>query len=577
MPDFKPIGAQIQFKCAFDIGCLAVAEPMTHLRQMIRKWCIGRKGCSDESGAIHKAWFYLGTHPEHGGAFQKIRDNQIRIATVPSDDPSEPTAWGLELIHPDSSESARRWCAEVFLHRVGSGVIRFSTAVSYWMIPNYIGEYPDQPTMSVPGYVRDILTDTNLACSKGAVPVLSRFEPVTTDNARAVYELLSDRGRELPFVFVGGTEDEGELAADPVLLYRYLLGNANVYAFFDPAALDEMNYYLGDPYRCEMGTLRVYQTRFDRDRLDNPKLHRFFDREWLESKGQDHAVQLIANGLAKNGSGFRGDDLRSLDDVFAMRRKQRVLKLAAEAAAATGDAEEAAKQQAAADAEKDYYLDEGAKLEEKLESATAKINAIESENQELRDQQFDLKSRAAESDQLREQLHGLTAIQQALPTLATFPKSLSKVIDAVESLFPKTIIFTDEARKSAAAYEKQVPHWRKPEGCQVAWEMLTHLATTGCEAFFDSSITAKDEHFHVTSGYKLALSEGSQTKDDAKLVRLRRIHFDGAEHDISPHIKFGNSKPKLLRVYFATDVGRSRIIVGHCGDHLETAGTKKMS
>jgi hypothetical protein len=55
----------------------------------------------------------------------------------------------------------------------------------------------------------------------------------------------------------------------------------------------------------------------------------------------------------------------------------------------------------------------------------------------------------------------------------------------------------------------------------------------------------------------------------------RRFAHDGKEWDMTPHVKWGNSAPKCLRVYFAVDRDQKRLIVGHCGDHLDTYGTRR--
>ncbi len=576
MPDFKPIGAQTQFKCAFDIDPGQLEEPMSDLRRLVRKWCTEKKGCRDESKTILQPWFYLGTHRDHGGEYQWIGGNQLRVATVPSDNPSAPSAWGLELIHADSDESARRWCAEVFLRKQENGKIRFSTIVSYWMLPNFIGEYPEQPIMSVPAYVRDILWDSNLACTKGSVPVLQEFIPVTTDNARSIYNQVADQDRGLPFVFLGGTEEEGKLAADPVQLKRYLIGNANVFAFFDPAALEEMNYYLGDQYRCEMGTVRCYQTRFDRDRIDNPKIHRFFDRTFIAERGGYHAIELLANGLAKNGACFDKDDITDLSDIYVARRRYRFRQLAAEVAEATDAADKAAKEADLYEAEKNQYFEEGIYLYDEIEELKNMVAAIEEENNVFREKQYDLSARAGQADDLRKQVEELQHISDLLPSLAEFPKSLEEVVNLIEKLFPGRLVFTDEAKQSARSCQKKDKYWQKADGCVIAWKMLVHLATTGVEAMFSEEITAKDDHFHSVSGFKLALSEGSTTKGEKQLAAMRKTIFNGVEYDISPHVKF-DKKPQYLRIHFATIPETGQIIIGHCGNHLDTAGTKKMS
>jgi hypothetical protein len=40
-------------------------------------------------------------------------------------------------------------------------------------------------------------------------------------------------------------------------------------------------------------------------------------------------------------------------------------------------------------------------------------------------------------------------------------------------------------------------------------------------------------------------------------------------------VKYGNRAPKLLRVHYYPDRERRRIVIGHCGDHLENFSTAK--
>ena len=41
------------------------------------------------------------------------------------------------------------------------------------------------------------------------------------------------------------------------------------------------------------------------------------------------------------------------------------------------------------------------------------------------------------------------------------------------------------------------------------------------------------------------------------------------EESLVNAVKYGNKKPKLLRAYFSPHNESKKIIVGHCGDHLE--------
>jgi len=69
------------------------------------------------------------------------------------------------------------------------------------------------------------------------------------------------------------------------------------------------------------------------------------------------------------------------------------------------------------------------------------------------------------------------------------------------------------------------------------------------------------------------MTEGEMTKNDNKLMRLRSDIYNGAEIDITPHVRFDKD---TTRAYFCPyRSGETRIIVvGHIG-HLKTAGTRR--
>jgi hypothetical protein len=45
--------------------------------------------------------------------------------------------------------------------------------------------------------------------------------------------------------------------------------------------------------------------------------------------------------------------------------------------------------------------------------------------------------------------------------------------------------------------------------------------------------------------------------------------------DITPHVKFDNRKPKMLRLHFTVCRDTHRLVIGHFGDHLENYSSRK--
>ena len=106
--------------------------------------------------------------------------------------------------------------------------------------------------------------------------------------------------------------------------------------------------------------------------------------------------------------------------------------------------------------------------------------------------------------------------------------------------------------------------------------MLWQLSETLHPLKFEDEEKDLEGKFNSKTRYKLAMSEGKMTKDDAKLMRLRRLQHGGKEFDITPHLKHGNQEPKLVRIYFAFDEETRKIVIGHIGRHIPNYTSKRI-
>jgi len=538
---------------------------MTHVRYTVRRWCQKKIGTAEQR--IYEPWFFIGNHPEEPNVV--LNGQQIRTAIVPEDDNSDPPAWAIEVIHHDSTINARRWSAEIMLKRESPSHVRFSTVISHWMIPNFIGNYPETPVSSVPNFVAWLLKDDKLTCMRGNTVVSNQFQQVTHDNALDIYEQLKYESRQQPFVFVAAKPDNNQLAVDPVQLYRYLLGNANVYAFFEQSVLEEMNYYLGNAFRCEHGAVRCYLPYFDKSRKDNARIHRYFSANDISESGQANVINCIANGLAKNGSVFHPRDLTSFNDLFVLRRKLRLDRVIKEAKSRT-DSEQASE-------ELQLFMDECESIEAANQELSTQLDQVRAENNQLKSDLGAKNYQIAEAEQLRSQFQDFKQLEQAVNALNRLPESLPDVLSLAGEIFPQRLVFAQMAFKSAGDYVGKYNFWAKPEGLSIAWEMLFDLARKGYDLLVSPSSGDLEQAFGDQSRFDLAMTEGKQTKGDKKLMDQRVLVYDGSEYRMTPHLKFGNKPPKLLRIYFAIDRENERLIVGHFGEHLDNASTRKRS
>jgi hypothetical protein len=160
-----------------------------------------------------------------------------------------------------------------------------------------------------------------------------------------------------------------------------------------------------------------------------------------------------------------------------------------------------------------------------------------------------------------------------LRALREQPGDLPTALDTICRVFPTRVRATARARRSAETASMNVPR-----EVRNVWRVLHALATTLYDLVFaDIPIGDLPSRFRNLTGIELAITEGQQTKRDDRLMLLRRDVDDRGEPiDITPHLKLGDHPPRLLRVHFAVDRERRLLIVGHCGDHLDTFGTQRL-
>jgi hypothetical protein len=554
---------------------------MTHLRQKLRTWCLNRFGENDQT--LHRAWFYIGNNPKLEPAQYLINGHQIRTVIAPSDDPEEPNCWAMEVIHGDWEVSARHWSAEATLRKDPGGCIRFTTVIKHWMIPYFIGEYPDPPPPSTPFYVRSMLDDAALECRRGGAILESRPVNVSQDMVHGVFQKLTSPNRHVPFVLIA-SDSNGILAVDPVGITKPIIANANVFVLTTASVVDEMNYYLGDQFRCELGSLRVYVPNLDRANPDNARLHRYLSPAFIQDHGRDEVVRFLANGLSRNGRTFRVGDLTTFDDIFSERRKYVIKKLADEHREMREESRMAwdmntqlAHQHVEKAEEAEMVWEENEKLATEASTWEALAIQHESENEQLQRELSGLKYRIEEAERVRSRIADLESQVQGLGGMTTLPRNLAEALECMTKLFPRRIACTTGALSAATEYSSEHDcYWCKSDQLAIAWEMLFVAATCLYDLVFVEKVHDLEAAFKGRCNFELAMSEGRQTKKDGDLMRLRKVTHNGREFDITPHLKYGSRKPKMLRLHFAIDREASCLVIGHLGDHMENYSTQKL-
>ena len=134
------------------------------------------------------------------------------------------------------------------------------------------------------------------------------------------------------------------------------------------------------------------------------------------------------------------------------------------------------------------------------------------------------------------------------------------------------MVFTDEAFRSLAKSDFA----KCGDGPTIIWQCLRAM-TNELHDLVMQQLSAQQvaDEFRKRSKFELTWTESKETKRDGKLLALRKVSHRGKQYDVTPHVKWGTKPPNLLRVHFCVDQEKRQIIVGHCGDHLDTYGTRR--
>jgi hypothetical protein len=574
VPEYIPVHATVHYKCAFDITSDKVDSLMTHLRKKLRTWCIEKVGANDQK--LHRQWFYLGSNKDFGQSHYYFDDFQIRTAAAPGRNVDNPSCWAMELIHPDSELSARHWSVEVTLREQEDGSIRFTTVNKHWLMPFYIGEYPEFPAPSTPRYVRTLLGDRQIRCSRNQMPLKELPSTVTIANARRTFDLLRREDRQVPCVLISASTDSGIPLVDPSHLARVVAGNANVYFLESGGATDEMNYYLTDGFQCTPGMLRVYLPGLDLSDRGTARYQRFFTPAQINELGSMAVVRHVANGLSRNGKSLRLSDFSCVTDVFTERRRLAIRKLA--------------KGKFDASNERDLVWDDNELLTRQLAESEQMAKEYSEDNERLKAELHKYRHLAAQSGALRLEVDAQKASKSAISNFRSLPKSVDEVLQQICLLYPDRLVATEEAIQSAIEISsKWGHHWSKLEQLSDVWEMLMSLAEDLYTLIFIDEVSGFPEAFNAQSPFEFAMTEGKNTKKNDRLMNLRKIHFEGEELDITPHLKSPGDPMKALRIHVAIQRStkpskskttndeldqKKRLIIGHCGKHLENASSR---
>ncbi|HFI2197695.1 TPA: hypothetical protein ACGPQK_002896 [Pseudomonas aeruginosa] len=192
-----------------------------------------------------------------------------------------------------------------------------------------------------------------------------------------------------------------------------------------------------------------------------------------------------------------------------------------------------------------------------------------SKDQEARTLQADitglkhaLNGRQAGEDDKKELAEALTPLRDVIVAAVKGDLLLQQVLDLVATLYADRVIVLDSARTSA----KESDRGGFRQGMK-AFELLQKLVSDYWQCLIDGKGDQQAKAVFGQNAY--AANEASALSNDGK--RRRTFTYQGRDFLMEKHLKHGvkDSLAETLRVHFEWIGVEKRIVIGHCGKHLD--------
>ena len=379
------------------------------------------------------------------------------------------------------------------------------------------------------------------------------------ETAQRVRAYLNDKKRQLGVALLLGETEQITKEAD--FLSKNLFGKAVVYVIpynhiirshFKEWKLEFNDCVFIPTFKVWGSKLKEHLRYKATSTKEAPERHNVILRTWL-------GVHTI----------FETGSVSSLENIELLIRRQKLLSL-----------EDSLKDKVPAD--------EFEKLKADLQEMSGLFNLSEEENRKLQNENkalagkvdilqdknltLEIEKEDQEKD-YRRQLHNVRAAHAA-ETRKTpqddgqLPREYPSSFKALQLFAPfyKHLVFAPKAWLPALDYE-QFKEFR------VAWEMLHDMDQVLWQLIFEEGGDI-EKKFEERTPYGYAKGEGTQTTKDSKLAAKRRFEFDGKSWEMWAHIKYHTVPGRQLRIHFAVDNDKRRLIIGYIGEHMDNATTR---
>lgn len=486
----------------------------------------------------------------------KLRDGSTLTSNTTGNLAEEltyPYLFSAQLSHRDEMVSGRKWITEVGLRQEAAGK---PVECSLLLKTDEVSARVTAPIqVTRPKLVEQLIR----ACRPAADTPGLVVKTLDENSAKAFLHEVERDARRYPLVLISCSR-EGGFPVEPERLRSVLAGLAEVVAVpsgVDTFAIEEE---VGRRHMAFGGAVNVvFPVRHgNRDRFCETVLMRPDAIADLLSGGKSLESEVLAAITHRTNlpASWRHISPAKVDQAILHGRVSALLEKARGSAHA-GELTEYVDLLQAADHE---LLSKDADLKQ----VRADFEAKDEEVRDLKAEIFNLKqtlSGLQADDGQDGAMEALEPLREKMMDLVSSKPTLQKVVDLMVTLYPDRLVFLETAMASAKDSDRN--------GFKLAdkaCDLLHTLATEYWAALMDGK---GDQHAKGVFGQNaFAANESESLSNEGK--KLRTFNYRGRDFVMEKHLKHGvkDSKAETLRIHFEWLPSEKKLVVGHCGKHL---------
>lgn len=463
----------------------------------------------------------------------------------------EAAQWhAIRYSHPDRVTDGRRWLTEIGVYRAPDkfvcSVLLRTEETSAMVDPNV------QTTR--PKLVADIVERCMVSSDTcGGPPKLLRL----SDAEIFLYE-VNNPARHYPIVQIAPTLD-GKYLVSPTKAASQLAGVATVAVIppdVDTYALEEA---VSPRYSCYHGAVNIIWPVVGSGSIAIVPTRKVLAHsiEEVRARGVLPESQLLATVCQRMNEVYARDHITP--EMVRSVKHRAALDTARKAATKKDPELESLVRQVDEDQRKE--IDD---LKSKLRARDAELGAAEAKASELETRVESLKmSLAATSGRSATPIDaGLSQdVRDALYVAMSKDARLADALKVVTLLFPDRVIVLDSAWKSA----KDAEAFTDP---RKAFELLHTL----CKQYWEAMVAGQsDAVAREAFGRAFSAKESETVEKNKKARSLRTFVYKGKPTEMMMHLRIGvkDSVAVTFRAHFEWDGVDKKVVIGHCGKHLD--------